>query len=416
MGVCDFHYFDRLVRIDIPDEYLTEKISPEPVPPLADIAGEVLEATADPIGAPPLGSTLTPRSRVLIAVPDKSRHTDMREILHAVLKRIEAAGVHRDNITILIATGTHRPMTDEEIAAKFSPGIIGGYRVVNHVYDDMSSLIDLGTTKDGLPVQFNRLITEHDFIISIGAIKPHPVGGYSGGAKGLLPGIAGKRSTDYFHWEATKYPLFDIFGNPDNPVRFEMEDIVAKAGLSFIVNATENADGQISGVFAGDFVAAHRAGVAFLKETPLIAFPLTLPDILVVGLGKDRPDLWGGAAGIFLSAAFLKENGVLVLLAACPEGVARNHQVVLEHGYGNWRDVEKLVENGTIADRTGASHVVTIGKILEEKRMRVILVSESISPAEADRLGFIGMTDPQGAFDRALDETRGRDVLVYERI
>ena len=416
MGIFEFHYFDERVRVSIPEEFLVDKIHPDIVPPIADVYSAVGDALSNPIGAPPLESSISEKSRVLVVVPDKSRHSDMRDVLRAVLSRIDLIGVKKNNVAILIATGTHRPMTEGEIIAKYSADVIGVYRVVNHIYNDMPGLIDLGTTSDGLPVQFNRLIREHDFIISIGAIGPHPVGGYSGGAKGLLPGISGKRSTDYFHWEATKYPLFDIFGNADNPVRREMEEIVAEAGLSFIVNVTENAEKRISGVFAGHFVAAHRAGVEFLKKTPLIAFPTKLPDILVVGLGKDRPDLWGGAAGIYLAAALLKEGGVLVLYAACPEGVAQTHPVVMEHGYTKWRRVKEMVGDGEIADRTGASHIVTVGKILEEKKMKAIIVSETISATEAKHLGFIGVGGPQDAFDLALSMTGGRDVLIYERI
>jgi nickel-dependent lactate racemase len=386
------------------------------VPAVSDVYSATEEALSNPIGALPMEGSISKGSSVLVVVPDKSRHTDLREVVRALLSRIDTAGVKREDVTILIATGTHRPMTEVEIARKYPGEILNGCRVVNHVYNDESSLVDLGATKDGLPVQFNRLIQEHDFIVSVGNISPHPVGGYSGGAKGLLPGIAGKRSTDYFHWEATNYPLFDIFGNAENPIRREMEEIVAETSLSFIINTTENADRRISGVFAGHYVEAHRAGVQFLKKSAPIAYPTSLPNIIVVGLGVDRPDLWGGAAGIYLSAALLKEGGTLVLFAKCPEGVANNHPVVLEHGYGNWRKVRKMVLEGKIVDKTGASHVVTVGKILEEKQMRVILVSGAISVDDAERLGFTGVKVPQEAVDLAMSTVEKPEVLIYERI
>ncbi len=417
MGMYRFHYFDRLVEVTLPDARIIKKAEPAAVPALEDIYRETIRAIRAPIGAPPLVESLDARDRVLLVVPDKGRHTDLRDVLRGVLDGIAEAGVPKGQITILIALGTHRRMTREEIEEKYSAGILSGYRVVNHAYDDPSALIDLGETADGLPVQFNRLIDEHDFVISVGNISPHPVGGYSGGAKGVLPGIAGKRSTDYFHWEATKYPLFDIFGNADNPVRGEMEAIVSKAGLDFIVNTTENSDRKISGVFAGHFVEAHRAGVDFLKKSPLIAFPVELPDVLVIGLGADRPDFWGGAAGIYAAAAFLKEGGTLVLFAACPEGVAKQHPIVLEYGYGRWQEVRESVDRGEVLDRTGASHVVTVGKIIEQKKMKVFIVSEGITAPDAERLGFVWFPGPREAVDRALEEA-GREsrVLIYERI
>ncbi|MBN1574787.1 MAG: nickel-dependent lactate racemase [Deltaproteobacteria bacterium] len=415
MGLFEFQYFDERVAVEIPGELLIDKIEPEVVTALYDVCSATEEALSNPVGAPTIEDSISKNSKVLVVVPDKSRHTNLREVVRVLLSRIDSAGAKREDITILIATGTHRPMTEAEIAQKYSD-VLEGYSVVNHVYDDESTLVDLGTTKDGLPVQFNRLILEHDFIVSVGNIGPHPVGGYSGGAKGLLPGIAGKRSTDYFHWEATNHPLFDVFGNADNPIRREMEEIVAETGLSFIVNTTENADREISGVFAGHYVEAHRKGVEFLKKTSPIAYPVSLPDILVVGLGLDRPDLWGGAAGIYLAAALLKAGGILVLFAKCPEGVANNHPVVLEHGYRDWRRVREMVMDGKIADRTGASHIVTVGKILEEKDMKVILVSGSISKEDAERLGFIGADRPQEAVDMALSTAENPGVLIYWRI
>jgi len=417
MGIFRFAYFDEYLEVSIPDNRLIPKLESTKTLPVSDVYKETIKAFTSPIGVLPLKDNVGRKSRVLITVPDKSRHTDIREVLRAVLDELLNAGVQNENITILIALGTHRAMTKEEIAEKIGARVAQEYKVVNHDYDDPSSLIDLGKTSDGLPAEFNRLVIDHDYIISIGNITVHPVGGYSGGAKGLLPGIAGRQSTDYFHWEATKYPLFDIFGNPDNPVRHEMEQIVGKVGLDFIVNTTENSDQEISGIFAGHFIDAHRSGVKFLQSSPLMAFPTELSDILVVGLGNDRPDFWAGAAGIYAAAALLKEGGTLVLFAACPEGVAPEHPVVREYGYPRWKELIDLVENGTIAEKTGASHVVTVGKIIDGKDLKVMLVSQGISKTDTETLGFQYFEDPQKAVDEAIERMRSNArVLIYERI
>ncbi len=417
--MADFNicYYDDTVTVSVPDGTVVPKMEIDVAPALADVRAATRAALREPVGTPPLRETAGPGKRLLLAFPDRSRHTDIREVLSATLEELEEAGVRRDDITLLAALGTHRPMSPPEMAAKLGEEISRRYRVVNHDYDDPACLINLGSTSDGLPVEFNRLVKEHDLVVSLGNISAHPVGGYSGGAKGLLPGIAGKRSTDYFHWEACKYPLFDIFGNPDNPVRREMEAIVSEVGLDFIVNTTENSRREISGVFAGHFVEAHRAGVEFLRRTPLIAFPTALPDVMVVGMGRDRPDFWGGAAGIYAAAAMLGDGGILVLLAACPEGLAPEHPVVREFGYPRWKEVAEKVESGAVADRTGASHLVTVGRILEGKGIKVHLVSRGISAEEAAAAGFRRFDAAQDAVDAALLE-KGEDakVLVYERI
>lgn len=417
MATQRFAFYDQTVEVSIPDEMLVSKLEVQVASPLPDVYQTTIEAVRNPIGTPPLRDMIGEGSRVLIAFPDKSRHTDIRAVLRAVLDEVAEAGVRRGDVTLLAALGTHRPMTPQEIDEKIGKDIARDYRVVNHDYDDPRCLVDLGQTADGLPVEFNRMVVEHDCVVSIGNISAHPVGGYSGGAKGLLPGVAGKRSTDYFHWEASRYPFFDIFGNPDNTVRRELESIVSEVGLDFIVNTTENSERAISGIFAGHYVEAHRAGVEFLRKTPLIAFPTEPPDVLVVGMGSDRPDFWGGAAGIYAAAALLKDGGTLVLLAACPEGLAPEHPVVLEYGYPRWREVIERVESGAIADRTGASHLVTVGKIVEAKGIGVFIVSRGIGPEDARQAGFRWFAHAQEAVDEAL-RVEGADarVLVYERI
>ncbi len=417
MAGCVFSFYDRSLELSLPESCLVPKMEIKPAPGLTDVYQATLEAIRRPVGSEPLAERVAAGTRVLVTVPDKSRHTDIREVVRAVLDELESAGVSPDDITIMVALGTHRPMTGAEIKAKLGGAVVDRYRVVNHDYDDLGCLVDLGTTSDGAPVEFNEAVTGHDFILSIGNISAHPVAGYSGGAKGLLPGISGKRSTDHFHWESTKHALFEVFGQPENPVRAEMERIVGEVGLEFIVNTTENPGHEISGVFAGHYVRAHRAGLAFLRQTPLIAFPTELPDVMLVGLGGDRPDFWGGAAGIYAAAALLKEGGELVLFAGCPEGIAPEHPVVLEYGYPRWREVKRLVEAGEIADRTGASHVVTIGRVLEERRLRVSVVSDGISAGDAERVGFRWYSDPQEAFEEAMRAAGpGARVLAYERI
>lgn len=417
MGTFRFAYFNKFLDVTIPDANLVEKLQSAKAPALDDVYKETRSALTSPIGTVPLKNSVGENSSVLLAVPDKSRHTDVREILRAVLDELLEAGVKKDNITIIIALGTHRAMSGKEIAAKIGEKIATQFNVVNHDHNTPSALIDFGQTDDGVPAVFNKLIAENDFVISIGNISAHPVGGYSGGAKGLLPGLASPRTIFSLHWDAIQFPLFDIFGKADNPMRTRMEKVVGMAGLDFIVNTTENADREISGIFAGHYIDAHRAGVKFMQSSPLMAFPLEMSDVLIIGLGSDRPDFWGGAAGIYAAAALLNEGGTLVLFAECPEGVAPEHPVVLDYGYPHYKELIKHVESGKINDKTGASHVVTIGKIIVEKKIKVILVSRGISKAEAFKLGFGFCDDPQKAVDLAIaGASADARVLFYERI
>ena len=415
--VVRFAYYDRLIYAAIPEANLVDTAKAAPVEPLADIPRETARSLEEPIGAKPLSRLAAQAKKILIAVPDHTRRTDFTPVLSALLAELKKYGAGPDRIKIAIAGGTHAPMSEAELRQQWGDGLPDRFAFIRHRWDQPANLVKRGVSRLGIPLEFNKALFEADLLVGLGTVKPHPVAGWSRGAKIILPGLAGKATTDYLHWTAAGYPVETIFGQAENPVRQELEEAVGEIGLALIINVVENRDGEIAGLAAGDYIQAHRYLVEQARSIPLIDLPLELPNVMLVGGGADRPELWEAMAGLYLANILLQEGGTLVLVAACPGGVAREHPAVLEWGYRPYGEIAPLVEQNKITDLTAASHMALVGDILSRKKFRVILVSSGINAGSAGRLGL----DHAGGLDEALEKVwrrHGREarLLTYERI
>ena len=233
-------------------------------PAVDDIEARVAEAIAAPIGVPRLREMARGARRVAIVSDDATRPTPVADILPPILGELRASGVPDDAITIVMANGSHRLMTANEIEQKLGPGVARRFKVVNHDYR-APDLVDFGCTPSGVPIHVNKEIADADFVIGLGSIVPHRYCGWSGGAKIIQPGVCGEETTVATHLMITRDPSVRL-GNVENVVRHEMEEVAARAGLRFIVNVILNADCQVVGIVAGHPVAAHRSGVSKALE------------------------------------------------------------------------------------------------------------------------------------------------------
>ncbi|MBC7256417.1 MAG: nickel-dependent lactate racemase, partial [Chloroflexi bacterium] len=194
-------YGDETVAFSIEAQRLLGVFTPHEVPTLAEEAldAELQRVLDAPIGAKPLREAAKGARRVVIVADDATRPTPTHRILPLLLDALNAAGVPDEAITVLIALGTHRAMTEDEIARKFGPAVTQRVAVVNHDAFDPSQLMDLGITPHGVAVQVNRRVMEADFVLGVGSIVPHHIPGFSGGAKIIQPGVCGERTTGEVH-------------------------------------------------------------------------------------------------------------------------------------------------------------------------------------------------------------------------
>ena len=309
--------------IDFPDGRTTV-IAPSHKPGLPDEKAAVVQALQAPMGARPLRELVAPTTRVCILFTDITRATPNDRIIPWLLEHL--SHVPRENITLLNQLGTHRPNTKAELEKMLTAEVVANYRVLNHEPENDAALVQVGVMHDGMPALLNRHAIEADLRIVTGFIEPHFFAGFSGGIKGIMPGVGGLRSVMSNHGFRNIGDPNATFGiNDGNPLWEELRDIALKAGPSFLCNVTLNEERQITGVFAGDILQAHKTGTEFVRRSAMQA--VDEPFDVVVTTNSGYPldmNLYQGVKGMSAGARIIKPGGTLILAAECREGIPAN--------------------------------------------------------------------------------------------
>jgi nickel-dependent lactate racemase len=395
--------------LEIPEKNLLGIFSPSTVSIEKSEEEIIEEALSHPVGSPPLSEILKGHKNVLIVVDDYTRTTPVQIILPRLIKELKKSGIRLDGIKILIALGTHRPMSQGEIAKKFGEEISRQYPILNHSWEDPSQLIHLGETSKGTPIFVNRLAQETDFMIGIGQIVPHRVTGFSGGGNIVQPGICGEETTGKTHWLSAQFRGREILGKIENPVKDEVERVALKAGLRWIINTIQDGTGRLIDAVAGDPILSYRKGGG--RSLQVYQAELSEDaDIVVADSHPYDSELWLASKGIYASELAVKQGGVVILVSTCPEGISPSHPEVLEFGYQTFETVDQWVRQGKIQKLTAAAHLVHVGRVVKE-RARGIMVCPGISKEEKERLGFLHAKNPQEALDIAFS-LLGHDARI----
>jgi nickel-dependent lactate racemase len=306
--------------VDLPEDRTTI-IEPSHTPGLADERGDVLRALDHPIGARPLREWIKPGNKVCILFTDITRATPNHRLIPWLLEYLRE--VPRDQITLINQLGTHRPNTPEELDQMLTPAVTRNYRVLNHEPENPEALVQLGVTRDGSPALLNRRFVESDVRIVTGFIEPHFFAGFSGGPKGIMPGVAGLETVVSNHGAKNIGDPSSSFGITDgNPIWEEIRDIALRVGPSFLLNVSLNDERQITGVFAGDLLAAHKVGCEFVRTSAMQKF--TAPFDIVVTTNSGYPldqNLYQAVKGMSAGARVIKPGGTLIMACECREGV-----------------------------------------------------------------------------------------------
>lgn len=308
------------LTVELPDDRTTV-IQPTHTPGLADERGAVVAALDQPISARPLREWIKPGCKVVILFTDLTRATPNDRLIPWLLDYLK--DVPRENITLLNQLGTHRPNTRAELEKMLTPAVVQNYRVVNHEPENPDALVQLGTMRDGTPALVNRLAVEADVRIVTGFIEPHFFAGFSGGIKGLVPGVAGLKTVMSNHGARNVGDAKSTFGVLEgNPLWEDLRDAALRVGQSFLLNVTLNEERQITGVFAGDIIAAHKVGCEFVRQSAMQKF--AAPFDIVVTTNSGYPldlNLYQSVKGMSAGARVIKPGGTLILAAECREGV-----------------------------------------------------------------------------------------------
>ena len=313
------------LEVELPDNRTTV-IEPTFVPGLPDAEGAILTALRNPIGTSPLRHLVKPGKSVAISVCDITRPMPSKTLLPILLG--ELRHVPREDITILIATGTHRSNTQVELAEMLGDEVIENYRVINHNGFDDATLESIGSTESGVEVRLNRRWVESDIRITTGFVEPHFFAGFSGGPKMVAPGLAGFPTIMRLH-DATMigHPKARFAITAGNPIHDAIREIARMSGVDFSVDVTINRDHRITSVYAGELFAVHEAACAVSRR--LAMQPVKAPFDVVLTTNSGYPldqNLYQSVKGMSAAAQVVRDGGKIICAAECSDGVPEHGQ------------------------------------------------------------------------------------------
>jgi nickel-dependent lactate racemase len=405
-------YDKKRIPVDIDDQNFVgslvskvESYGPDKSP------AELVEASLDnPIGSPKLEDLVKSKKNIVIISSDHTRPVPSKIITPILLRRIRVAQPSAD-IKILVATGFHRPSTQEELVDKYGQEIVDHEQIIMHVSTDDAAMAKIGTLPSGGELIVNGVVVDADLVLSQGFIEPHLFAGFSGGRKSVLPGISSYKTIMANHCaEFINSPYARPGILEGNPIHKDMLYAAKTAGLRFIINVILNSERQIIASFAGDLEEAHVEGCKFLGS--LAAVNKVPCDITVVTNGGYPLDqnIYQAVKGLTSAEAANKEGGVIIMVAGLSDGTGG------KGFYNNLAQVKDPKEFLDHVSHVGRNHTVpdqwesqVLARILS--RHHVIIVSDLIKPEIVTAMHM----EHARSFDEALRrayELQGRTAKI----
>lgn len=369
---------------------------------------DLIEHSFDnPISSDKLEILAKGKHNVVIISDDNTRPTPVSLILPSVLERLGRAGVKSSEITFLIASGTHRPMTEEEIVEKLGESIVKSYKVINHDYLDIDNLVNVGVTNSGTHITVNKIAKESDLVIGIGNIVPHRFCGFSGGAKIIVPGISGAKTTAATHLMVTKFPDIQM-GIVENSAREEIEQIGEVFPSLFLINTVLDSHKNIVGVFCGDMKLCFREGVAFARSITSAEVPKKANIVIASPFPNDF-NLWQAGKSLYTSDLAVKEGGVIILVSPLTEGIGE-HDEFEEQLSKTYEQIIDRIDTGQTDDIIGASAALAVS--LVRRRAELWIVSDGISKIQANNMNIKLFATVQDAVDYAIENHKEHKIIT----
>jgi len=320
------------LQVEVPDTATV--IEPVHLNGLPDEKEAVIHALRQPIGAVrPLRDMVKRTDKVAIVISDITRPTPNHKLVPWLLE--ELAHVPAEQFVIINGTGTHRDQTREELVQMLGEDIVSRVRVINHHCHEKSELVNLGRCSFGCDVYLNKEYVEADFRIVTGFIEPHFFAGFSGGPKGIMPGIAGIETIMTFHNARMIGDPLATWGNmTGNPLQRMAGEVNRMCPMDFMLNVTLNKEKEITGVFAGELFEAHAAGCAFVKNDAMASVPTRFDVVITSNSGYPLDqNLYQAVKGISAAHKIVKQGGAIICAAECSDGIPH---------HGNYAEILQL--------------------------------------------------------------------------
>ncbi len=363
-------YGREIINADIKDGNISQILLPNELPGVSNPSVEVEESLSSPIGTLPLSELVRQRvpNNVVIVVNDVTRPTPCQYMLPPILRILEEEGVTKEQITLLMATGLHKPNSHEQNVEIFGEEILQNYKLIPHMADK-SELVDYGMLSSGIPLLVNKIAADADFIITLGAILHHYMAGFSGGRKSILPGVVGRETIQKNH--SRQVDMIDNMPSiKANPVSLEMIEAARKVGVDFIVNAVPNSKGEIVKIVSGDLEKAWYEGTRITSqvyEVPL----MELSDVTIVSANGYPRDINTYQAQKALDHAdrATKTGGTIIFLAECIEGLG---EPVFEEWVKKANSPEEIIRWIREEFVMGGHKAYLIAKVAKNKKVLMV--------------------------------------------
>jgi nickel-dependent lactate racemase len=323
------------LTLNLPDGPQYDVIHARPVGAVADVA-KALDAALDaPLGCAPLAELAKGKKTAAISICDITRPAPNRITLPPLLERLHRAGLKREDIFLCIATGLHRIATDAELEEILGTEIAASYPIVNHDANNSGEHSYVGATARGTPIYVETAFVEADLHITLGFIEQHLMLGFSGGRKMIAPGLAGQQTIKVIHSPGfMRESLAVECSIEENPLHAELLEIARRVRHDFILDVTLTQEREISGVFAGEPVAAHAAGVHFLRSSS-IAYRPEFYDAAITSAAGHPLDLtfYQTIKGISAVQHIVRPGGPILAVSSCAEGIGSPEFERMVSGY-----------------------------------------------------------------------------------
>lgn len=351
-----FPYGKSSIGINIPARNLIGVARSEQLPGLRDEEAAIHYALDHPIHSLCLEQMASPGKKACIIVDDITRPTPTGKLLPPLLERLHSCGLANDDITIIIATGMHSPATFQEMRLIVGSKIFENYKVISHNAARKDEMVYVGESKSGNSIWINRRVIESDLKILIGYVRPHPIFGFTGGRKSIVPGVADEQTNKYNHrpeWVCHN-PNCDYLNLENNPSHEDAVDIARRVKVDFILNVVLNEKKELVKVVAGELVGAWREATEAVKRAAIFEID-ELADIVISSPGPDPDDINLYQALPYAIASrkhpVFKNGATMLLIAQCREGLGNEHTFDILQETENFSQViEKLEKRGIKRD------------------------------------------------------------------
>ncbi|MEX0714780.1 MAG: nickel-dependent lactate racemase [Pirellulales bacterium] len=373
------------LEVELPDDRVVRTLAYKNAVPLADPRAALLEQLERPTGTPPLAELARGRKDACVVICDITRPVPNQLILTQLLATLEAAGIPRGKITILVATGLHRPNERDELVEMVGREIFENYRIENHHGKVRDEHAYLGKSPRGVPIWIDRRYVEADLKITTGLIEPHLMAGFSGGRKLICPGLAALETVKVWHGpDFLEHPKADCGILEGNPVHEENTWIGRHTGCDFIVNVVIDDQRRPLSFVAGDMEQAFMEGVEFVRGvvTDTVAEPVDVVVTCSAGYPLDTT-FYQAVKGLTGALPVVKQGGTIIMAASLSEGI------------GSPEFQRLFTENASLEEFVqrilGKDYFVMDQWQLEElakvrRKARVKVVSDGLAPATLSSL------------------------------